>query len=118
MTTDGASAATLDDAVRALGLQAVDFIKIDVDGHELPVLRGGAETIDRFCPAILIELTPYVHEEEGYSFDELITFFAERGYRFVDADSGKDIPVDATRLRTIIPDGGCINVLASPAATA
>jgi FkbM family methyltransferase len=118
MTTDGASAVTLDDAVRALDLQAVDFIKIDVDGHELPVLRGGQATIDRFCPAILIELAPHVHEEEGYSFDELITFFDERGYRFFNANGGKDVPVDATRLRTIIPDGGCINVLASPAAAA
>ncbi|MGH7153703.1 MAG: FkbM family methyltransferase [Acetobacteraceae bacterium] len=31
------------------------FIKIDVEGHELAVLRGAAETLERNHPAILVE---------------------------------------------------------------
>ena len=112
MTTRGASAETLDDAVAGLGLAAVDFVKIDVDGHELPVLRGGANTIERFRPSILIELSPYVHAEEGYDFDDMVAFFQQRGYRFRDANTGRELPMDTARLRAAIPDGSGINAIA------
>ncbi|MEU7578936.1 FkbM family methyltransferase [Streptomyces sp. NPDC041068] len=39
-----------------LGLRDVHFVKIDVDGNELPVLRGAEELIGRDRPAIFIEL--------------------------------------------------------------
>lgn len=34
----------------------VDFVKIDVEGHETAVLRGGAEMFRRWRPSILIEI--------------------------------------------------------------
>lgn len=34
----------------------VDFVKIDVEGHEMSVLRGGSEMFRRCRPAILIEI--------------------------------------------------------------
>ena len=37
-------------------LNAVGFVKIDVEGHELSVLRGGSETIRRCLPTMLIEI--------------------------------------------------------------
>lgn len=42
--------------VDGLGLRDVTFIKIDVDGHEVPVLRGAAETVRRDKPRLLIEV--------------------------------------------------------------
>jgi FkbM family methyltransferase len=42
--------------VDGLGLEDVRFVKIDVDGHEVPVLRGAAETIRRDQPRLLIEV--------------------------------------------------------------
>jgi FkbM family methyltransferase len=42
--------------VDGLGLENVTFVKIDVDGHEVPVLRGAAETIRRDEPRLLIEV--------------------------------------------------------------
>ena len=35
-----------------------DFVKIDVEGMELEVLRGGAETFTRLVDAILLEVHP------------------------------------------------------------
>lgn len=37
-------------------LDSVGFIKIDVEGHELSVLRGAIQTIRRCSPSILIEI--------------------------------------------------------------
>ncbi|MBM7173077.1 FkbM family methyltransferase, partial [Streptomyces sp. G44] len=39
-----------------LGLRDVGFVKIDVDGNELPVLRGARELLTRDRPALFIEL--------------------------------------------------------------
>ena len=44
--------ATLD----SFGLSDIAFIKIDVEGHELSVLRGGVETIIRSRPNLLVEV--------------------------------------------------------------
>ena len=35
----------------------IRFVKIDVEGHELPVVRGGLEAISRWKPALLIEVS-------------------------------------------------------------
>lgn len=40
----------------SFGLNDVGFIKIDVEGHELQVLQGAAETITRYKPNLLIEV--------------------------------------------------------------
>lgn len=34
----------------------VDFLKIDAEGHELPILRGARRTIDRFKPILGVEV--------------------------------------------------------------
>lgn len=46
----------LDTAVRELGLRSVDFIKIDVEGFEGQVLKGGADTLFRHRPLVVLEL--------------------------------------------------------------
>jgi FkbM family methyltransferase len=43
--------------VDSLQLSRVDFIKIDVEGHELEVLRGGRETIAKYHPTLMVEVT-------------------------------------------------------------
>lgn len=48
----------LDDMVRRsrIGARRVSLVKIDVEGHELPVLRGAEETLRRYRPALAIEI--------------------------------------------------------------
>lgn len=45
----------LDNYVAARSLGTIDFIKCDVEGHELSVLRGATKTLERDRPAILLE---------------------------------------------------------------
>jgi len=55
-------------------IAAVGFIKIDVEGHELEVLKGAAATIAQSRPIVLVEL-------KKAHVDEADAWFAERGYR-------------------------------------
>ncbi|TAK84405.1 MAG: FkbM family methyltransferase [Aquabacterium sp.] len=46
----------LDEVVPALGLQRLDFIKIDVEGFEGEVLKGGRAVLQQFKPTVVLEL--------------------------------------------------------------
>lgn len=45
----------LDDMVRELGLDRVDYIKVDVEGVEAEVLQGAVETMRRFRPTVMVD---------------------------------------------------------------
>lgn len=50
------SVTTIDNFVSDTEIKSLDFIKIDVEGWEAHILRGGSVTIQRYCPTLLIEL--------------------------------------------------------------
>lgn len=43
--------------IDSLKLSHVDFVKIDVEGHELEVLHGSRETFERCHPTLMVEVT-------------------------------------------------------------
>ena len=90
----------------------LDFIKMDVDGHELPVLQGGRETLRRFQPLLVMEMSPYVHAEQHQSFADFVELLKSLSYSLRNTDNGKAVPLYATELQRLIPDGASINVLA------
>ncbi len=47
---------TIDDLVREEGLPGVDFIKLDVEGSELEVLKGAAATLRRCRPRLAVSV--------------------------------------------------------------
>jgi FkbM family methyltransferase len=59
-----------------LGLTDVTFIKIDVDGSELAVLRGARQTLRRDRPALLVEL-----EVRIQPLEPVLSLLAGCGYR-------------------------------------
>jgi len=116
VTMNGATVDTLDRFVKRHRIDRVDVIKLDVDGHELPVLRGGFTTLRRLQPTLLMEMSPYIHAEEHHSFSELVTLLRDAGFRIEDASSRKQLRLDAAELERLIPDGASINVVAMPCA--
>lgn len=75
------------------GLDEVDFIKIDVEGHELAVLRGASKTIEKNRPVILVEVKP---ENEA----DVQTFFSDRDYVEVNIGElvGRSLPASENRI--------------------
>ena len=61
--------------IDSLALPRCKLIKIDVDGHELQVLNGAAETIKRCRPVI------YIENEIDAKREELVAWFIDHGYR-------------------------------------
>jgi FkbM family methyltransferase len=54
--------------------RSFDMLKVDVEGAELPVFRGGRQTILQHRPAILFECGPGGPPSFGYSPSELYDF--------------------------------------------
>jgi len=55
---------TLDNFVSEKKLRRIDFIKIDVEGYEDEVLKGGIETIKKFKPILGVSLHSQFFEKE------------------------------------------------------
>ena len=49
----------LDDLFPEIDLDCLDFIKIDVEGYELRVLKGAKDTIDRYRPIVQMEFNSW-----------------------------------------------------------
>ncbi len=49
-------ACPIDEYIKSTGVDRIDFIKIDVEGFELEVLRGAKQTIERCKPVIYCEV--------------------------------------------------------------
>jgi FkbM family methyltransferase len=74
-TTEGVQETAAVITIDELELQRADLIKIDVEGMELPVLRGAEQTLARCRPVIYAENT-----DAGRSV-HVATWLLERGYR-------------------------------------
>jgi FkbM family methyltransferase len=69
---------TLDELCRHLDIRP-DFIKIDVEGHELEVLRGGSNLLASLHPALLIEVKGEPNDPAS-SAGQLFQLLAGLGY--------------------------------------
>lgn len=114
MSTSGAACLSLDQALVESGISRVDFVKLDVDGHEHEVISGGMKMLERFRPRLMMELAPYLFPEEIGAFERLVDCLGSLDYMLAEVDSGKALVMDASRLRSLIPHGASVNVIASP----
>jgi FkbM family methyltransferase len=86
-TYDGSSAVeevdsiTLDTYCRQENLPRVDVIKIDVEGHEMSVLKAAIEVFAKYRPILFIEVRDHCLRDAHSSREELYAFMSKAGYR-------------------------------------
>jgi FkbM family methyltransferase len=104
----------LDNVFPSTGLQSLDLVKIDVEGHELEVVRGGEHTLRRYHPMLLIEIEQRHHGGEPiasiWNFIEGLGyagFFLNRGT--LDFDGLERFSVAAHQRREDMGTHGYIN---------
>jgi FkbM family methyltransferase len=79
----GAGVQSIDVPVKRLddlALDGVGLVKIDVEGHELAVLRGSADTLTRNRPTVLVEAEERHHRGAVAAITDLLTGLGYRGY--------------------------------------
>jgi len=77
----------LDGIAPKLGLGRLDFIKIDVDGHEPQFLRGAEETLMRFRPRILLEVNHTDYLAAGVTAWDFYDYVKGLGARIRNVDT-------------------------------
>lgn len=90
-------------------ISQVDLIKIDTDGHELPVLKGALQTLRSHKPVIVFETGHYIMKEHGIRFNDYSDLLTQEGYRLFSLHHGREITLEnASRL---IPGRSTIDII-------
>ena len=94
---------TLDRLVATLALDRIDLMKIDVEGGELAVLRGGRESLRRFGPVLLVELSEVNFRISGYGTQDVLSELRDLDYDafLLDAAGGEHLIGPTTPLPPI-----------------
>jgi len=98
---------TLDDYVKQNKIKKIDFIKLDVDGYETKIIKGGFKSIKKFKPIMIIEFAVGAQESYGYSLEELADILISLGYTLFDINTLKEYE----NVLKVVPKAGSINVL-------
>jgi FkbM family methyltransferase len=97
-TGDSIPTTTLDVFCSRNGIDRVNFVKIDTEGHEEFVLAGGTGIIDKCRPLILLELDPPLLDDAGSSVKRIVSRLDSHGYSLHTAR--RDVLVPMGRLPT------------------
>jgi FkbM family methyltransferase len=84
---------TLDNLSKSLGIKGVTLLKLDVQGFEMEVLKGGANTIKAYVNYIIVEANFVNLYENQPTFTELNHHLNELGFELktmLDFNFGKD----------------------------
>lgn len=86
---------TLDSFCDLHELSRLDFVKIDVEGFEVRVLRGGEHTLRTLRPKLFVEMLPVQLERTGSSAAELADTLRGYGYSLFVSDRKRLLPLIA-----------------------
>ncbi|MBF0561516.1 MAG: FkbM family methyltransferase [Alphaproteobacteria bacterium] len=71
---------TLDDFCAFLQITRVDFIKADIEGWEMQMLKGAEATLRRFRPVLYLEIDRVHISRSGDTVEALTAFLADHRY--------------------------------------
>jgi FkbM family methyltransferase len=69
----------------------IGFIKVDVEGHEMQVLRGAAETIAEHRPVLLVEVES--HDDRQTRVEDVVDLLTSHGYEASFLRKGTWVPI-------------------------
>lgn len=81
-----------------ISLEVLNIVKIDTDGYDLEVLRGGMRTIEKYKPYILFEYDPFDNEDYLQQFSDLAGWLIRAGYSHMITYTNKGNLMDLVRL--------------------
>lgn len=82
----------LDDVVKENPLPRLDFIKIDVEGAELKLLQGATETLRRYRPVLLLEVSDRMLRQQGAGREQLLDYLRTLDYELYIFDPYSGLP--------------------------
>lgn len=73
-------------------IDKINFIKLDTDGQEYKIIRGGVESIRKFKPVMVVEFCEFTLKSYGDNLGDLIDLLDSLGYSFFSENSLKEYP--------------------------
>lgn len=73
---------TLDAWLEEHPMRRIDMIKIDIEGAELPCLKGAERTLRKFQPSLIVEVQDATAITAGYRANDLLDYLSTLGYGF------------------------------------
>lgn len=73
---------TLDNYLSEKPIAQIDIIKIDIEGAELPCIKGAEQTLRRHRPLLIIEIQEKSSVAAGYRQKDILEYLAGLGYVF------------------------------------
>lgn len=89
----------LDVVFPTFGLTHLDFIKIDIDGHEPAFIKGARETINRYQPVLLLEVNHANYLAAGCTAWQFYDDLTAVGYILISEKTGKPFSSQLSFLR-------------------
>lgn len=77
----------LDEYLKENPLKNIHFMKMDVEGFEMNVLKGALATIEKHKPTLFIEVDDMMLRQQETSARELVDFLGQFGYQILNADT-------------------------------
>lgn len=109
---------TFDSFVKERGLTRLDFVKVDIDGHEPKFIAGAAESLRRFKPTLLMEFSHLHLLLSGSGAEELAKQLTDLGYVLCSERTGQRFPDRVEFLKEAVNCTHSVNVFCYPSSRA
>jgi len=90
---------TMNDFVHRRSLEKIDFIKIDIDGHEPMFFEGAWEALEKFSPIVIFEVSHLHYLSAGVLAWEFYDKVKKKGYLFYNENDLSEIKTKESFLR-------------------